>query len=62
MTKKELVKMLENINDNDEITFVAEHSDRDGFPYDVPAGVYKVIGGKTKTVTGEYGIMRIVKA
>lgn len=62
MTKKELVEMLKNVDDNEKITFVAEYTDRDGFPYDVPAGVYKVIGGETKTVTGEYGIMRIVKA
>ena len=62
MTKKELIEMLNNVNDNEEITFVAELIDRDGFPYDVPVKVYKVIGGETKTVTEKYGITRIVKA
>lgn len=62
MTKRELVEMLENVNDNEEITFIADRMDRDGFPYDVPVSIYKVIGGETKTIFKEYGIMRIVKA
>ena len=62
MTKKELIEMLKNVNDNEKITFVADRIDRDGFPYDVPVRIYKVIGGETKTVTKEYGITRIVKA
>ena len=62
MTKKELIEMLKNVNDNEEITFVVERMDRDGFPYDATADVYKVIGGETKTVTEKYGITRIVKA
>lgn len=62
MTKKELIEMMKNVNDNEELTFVADRIDRDGFPYDVPVNIYKVIGGETKTVTEEYGITRIVKA
>lgn len=62
MTKTELIEMLKNVNDDEEITFVTEYMDRDGFPYDVSVNIYKVIGGKTKTVTEKYGITRIIKA
>ena len=62
MTKRELIEMLKDVDNNAQITFVAERTDRDGYPCDEPVGVYKVIGGKTKTVTGKYGITRIVKA
>ena len=62
MTKKELIEMLKDVNDNEEITFVTERIDRDGFPYDLPVNVYKVVGGETKTVTEKYGIERIIKA
>ena len=62
MTKKELVEMLENVNDNEEITFVTSRTDREGFPYDDPVDIYKVIGGETKTIFKEYGIRKIVKA
>lgn len=61
MTKRELIEMLKNVDDNEEITFVENCIDRDGFPYDVPVDVYKVVGGKTKTVTEKYGVKRIVK-
>ena len=62
MTKKEFIEMMKNVNDNEEITFVVERIDRDGFPYDAPVNIYKVIGGETKTVTEKYGIERIIKA
>lgn len=62
MTKKELIEMLKNVNDNEEITFVVNRIDRDGFPYDATANIYKVIGGEVKTVTETCGITRIVKA
>lgn len=62
MTKRELIEMLKNVDDNEVITFVTEELDRDGYPYDVAANIYKVIGGETEEVTEEYGITRIVKA
>jgi hypothetical protein len=58
MTKMELIKMLENVDDNAELTFVVNATDRDGYPYDTPAKVYKVLGGEVVTVRGEYGITR----
>ena len=61
MTKKELLEMLKDVNDNEKITFVGINWDRDGFDYDQRVDVYKVIGGETKTVTEKYGIKRIVK-
>lgn len=59
MTKFELMKMLENVNDNDELTFVVNAIDRDGYPYDTTAKVYKVLGAEVVTVRGEYGISRL---
>ena len=61
MTKLELMKMLENVNDNEEITFVISTTDRDGFPYDTTANVYKVLGGETIMVRRDYGIITIEK-
>ena len=62
MTKKELIEMLNGVKDNEEITFVENLIDGDGFPYDGKVNIYKVIGGKTECITKEYGITRIVKA
>lgn len=62
MTKRELMEMLKDVNDNEEITFVKNRYDRDGFPFDTEEDIYKVIGGTTKTVTEECGIKRIYKA
>ena len=56
MTKMELMKMLENVADEAELTFVTRKSDRDGFPYDSKAEVIKVLGGEVVTVRGKYGI------
>jgi hypothetical protein len=58
MTKLELMKMLENVDDNAELTFVADGRDRDGYPEDNKVKVYKVLGGKVVSVRGEYGIYR----
>ena len=62
MTKKEIIEMLKDVNDNEKVTFVAEYTDRDGYPYDTSINIYKVVGGETKTVIGKYRIARIVKA
>ena len=59
MTKLELMEMLKNVEDNDEITFVANESDRDGYPYDASIEIYKVLGGEVVTVRGKYGITRL---
>jgi hypothetical protein len=58
MTKLELMKMLENVDDNAELTFVENYTDRDGFPEDCKVYVYKVLGGEVVRVRGEYGIDR----
>lgn len=59
MTKIELMRMIENLNDNEQVQFIAEESDRDGFPYDlVITGIYKVLGENAKPVKKEYGIIR----
>ena len=62
MTKRELMEMLKDVNDNEEITFIKNRYDRDGFPFDTEEEIYKVIGGATKTVVEECGIKRIYKA
>ena len=59
MTKKELIEMLANIEDNEKITFVTEGRDRDGYPYDTIIDVYKVLGANIKRVPCKYGITRL---
>ena len=55
--------MLENIGENEELHFVAEELDRDGYPEDrIALRVYKVVGENYKRVREEYGIERIVNA
>ena len=58
MTKLELMKMLENVDDNAELTFVVDGRDYDGYPEDKVVKVYKVLGGEVVRVRGEYGIHR----
>lgn len=56
MTKLELMEMLNNVEDNAELTFVVEGRDRDGYFCDNIAKVYKVLGGEVVTVRGKYDI------
>lgn len=42
MTKKELIKMLENINDNDEVVFIEVDIDRDGWRTEYKRDIVKV--------------------
>lgn len=61
MTKKELIEMLNEVKDDEEITFIEERQDWDGFPYDGKVEIYKVLGGEIERVTKECGITRWVK-
>lgn len=58
MTKAELMKMIENVDDNAELTFVEETTDRDGFPKDIQVEFYKVLSGEIVTVRHQYGVRR----
>ena len=58
MTKLELMKMLENVDDNAELTFITNRVDSEGFPEENKVGIYKVLGGEVVRVRGEYGIYR----
>ena len=51
--------MLKNVDDNEELTFIKNNSDRDGYPYDTSVAIYKVLGGEVVTVRGKYGITRL---
>ena len=42
MTKKELIEMLENINDNDEVVFIETDLDRDGWIVERKRDIVKV--------------------
>jgi hypothetical protein len=53
------MKMLEGVDDAAELTFVVNASDRDGFPCDTTANVYKILAGEVVTVKGAYGITRL---
>ena len=58
MTKLDLMKMLENVDDNAELTFVEKSCSRDGYPEERKSDIYKVLGGKVVEVRGEYSISR----
>lgn len=58
MTKAELIKMIEHYNDDEELMFVYETRDRDGYPEDSIAKVYKIVTTKAECVRGECGIHR----
>jgi hypothetical protein len=63
MKKAELLKMLENIGDDEELNFVVNELDRDGYPEDrIEPAVYKVVGENYKVVREQYGIHRIYNA
>ena len=60
MLKKELLKMLENIGDNEKINFVSEKIDEEGYPQDrLEPDVYKVVGENYITEHVGFGIYRI---
>lgn len=58
MTKVELIKMLETIEDNEEIIFVEEARDWDNFPYDrANKNIYRVVKAGTEfEYVKEYGV------
>ena len=58
MKKYELIEMLKNIKDDEEIRFVVDGRDYEGYPKDELVNVYKVIGENAKKVRKEYGIKR----
>ncbi len=54
MTKRELMEMVKNFNDNDEILFVERTTDRDGYPEDVTKVINKIVKKGTKKVRQIY--------
>lgn len=58
MIKAELIKMIENIGDNEELRFIEETKDRDGFPEETIRRIFKVVGESAKLVSKGYGIYR----
>lgn len=54
MTKRELIEMVKNFNDNDEIIFVERTTDRDGYPEDTEKTVHRVVKRGTKKVRQIY--------
>lgn len=60
MTKRELLKMLENIKDNETINFVSEILDEDRYPQDkIEPKVYKVVGENYVREHVGFGVYRI---
>lgn len=53
------MEMLKNVADNEELNFVVEAYDRDGYPYDKVENIYKVVGNYQVEI-GEYDIKRVV--
>ena len=54
MTKRELMEMVKNFNDNEEILFVERTTDRDGYPEDVTKVINKIVKKGTKKVRQIY--------
>ena len=42
LTKKEVMEMIKDFNDNDVLKFIEEGYDRDGYPYDWTCFVTKI--------------------
>lgn len=60
MLKKELLKMLEGIDDDEKINFVSEKIDEEGYPQDMlQPDVYKVVGENYTTEHVGFGVYRI---
>ncbi len=58
MTKADIIKMLENISDNEEVIFVENGYDCDGLPYDrANSNIYRIVRAtaQLKEVM-EYGV------
>ena len=62
MTKAELIKMLERYDNNTELMFIEERIDRDGFPFEIPTDIVKVVRKDLKPTRCEYGITRYIEA
>lgn len=59
MTKRELMEMIKDFDDNAVMMFVGEEQDREGFPYDREEKIYKVLdANRAELVRKEYGIKR----
>jgi len=43
MTKKELMEMIKNFDNNDKVLFVTREYDRDGYPEDITRDIYKIV-------------------
>ena len=60
MLKKELLKMLEGIGDDEKINFVSEKIDKAGYPQDIlQPDIYKVVGENYTTERVGFGVYRI---
>lgn len=58
MTKAELLKRIEKYNDNDELMFVQEYTDRDDFPAERTVKVDKVLRADAECRKTVYSIYR----
>lgn len=59
ITKKDLMNMIKDFDDDAVLMFVGEDLDRDGFPYDITKAVYKVLdANRAELVKKDYGIKR----
>lgn len=58
MTVAEIKAMINRMANNEEVIFVGEKMDRDGYPYEVAENVIAIVPKDTKKVNVGYGIMR----
>jgi hypothetical protein len=50
--------MIKNMKDTDEVIFVKQAYDRDGYPYDAEVNIIAIVKEGTEKVNVGYGIMR----
>ena len=58
MTVAEIKEMIKNMKDTDEVIFVKQTYDRDGYPYEVKENIVAIVKEGTEKVNVGYGIMR----
>ena len=58
MTVAEIKVMINEMNDADEVIFVGERMDRDGYPYEVSEEVIAIVPNGTEKIDVGYGIER----
>lgn len=58
MTVAEIKEMIKNMKDTDNVIFVKQAYDRDGYPYDAKENIIAIVKEGTEKINVGHGIMR----